>query len=362
MKNKKGTMHDHVLFFFSHSDNYFYIMVDPDLSSSRAQFKKSIPPRSKYRLSIFVWVCWQWHKQMRENKVNVKNKLEFASWSEPHSLPRRLAIALRDREANPSDFSNYNDPFMRLGDRYRAYWQHHSEIHEKVFRNNEPDLDIPEDYVKPVFNFENSLPTYENTKKDRSDDNTELNRGNPGQNQASIHAPLQCERPERGSNIQNVARSLSVNERPKPPTSYIESPELVASINHIHSRNHAICLGMVIDCLKYGKLRVQNDRKRLHEIMINAGFSCEFISNHGDYMEYFIYNLHFTHAALWETIYSAIGKIQTSNQEGSSNTHRMAENRNIEMYNQSPISPNSASNVNSISLYSCSPRTRSEEI
>lgn len=310
--------------------------MDPGLRSSRAQFKKSIPPRSKHRLSIFVWVCWQWHRQMRENKMNVKNKLEFASWNEPHSLPRRLAIALRDREANPSDISNYNDPFIRLGDRYRAYWQHHSEIHGKVFSNNEPGLDIPIDYVKPVFSFRNSLPTYENTKDDTSFNSSELDRETSSENHASSEH-FQRERPDRAGNAQNATCNLSVNGRPKPPSSYIESPELVALLNHIHTRNHAICLSMVVDCLKYGKLRrMQNDRERLHEIMIHAGFSCEFISHHGDYMEYFINNLHFIHAELWETIYSGIDQLQNLNQS------------------------NPASNINTISLNSCSPRSRGE--
>lgn len=323
--------------------------MNSDLRSSQSQFNESIPARSKHRLSIFVWVCWQWHKQMRENKANVKNKLEFLSWNEPHSLPRRLAIALRDREANPHDITNYNDPFFRLGNRYRAYWQDHLELHEKVFSNNEPELDTPKDYVKPVFSFGNSFPNYENTKDATAFNTSEINSGICNQNNgSSVRVPF-----DHGhSSTQNSVRDSSVNERPKPPSSYIESPELVALLNHIHSRNHAICLSMIIDFSKYGELcKTQNDRKRLHEILICAGFSSEFISQHEEYMEYFIHNLQFVHADLWKIVYSSIRKSQNSNQEVIVNTE----------HRRSPTSPNSimfSPNINSTSLNSRSSRIR----
>lgn len=278
--------------------------MNPELSSLQVQFKDPIPARSKYRLSIFVWVSWQWHKEMRENKLNVKNRLEFKSWDFPHSLPRRIAIALRDREANPSDIGNYKDPFKRLGDRYRAYWRDHLEIQNKVFSNNEPDLQTPEDYVKPTFSFKNSFPTYENTKTVSSFNSSDPNIENDSDqnNTCNEHS-----RTERSDSSAKHSTHVTVNERPKPPSSYIESPELVALLNYIHSRDHAVALGMIIDFVKYGNLqKSQNDRKRLHEILIRAGFSSEFISLHDSYMEYYIHNLKFIYAEMWKTVSSLI--------------------------------------------------------
>lgn len=170
-----------------------------------------------------------------------------------------------------------------------------------------------------------------------------MNNENSNRNNASsVRVPY-----EHG----HSSTQTSLNERPKPPSSYIESPELVALLNHIHSRDHAICLGMVIDFLKYGELRkTQNDRKRLHEILIHAGFSSEFISQHEEYMEYFIHNLQFVHGDLWKIVYSSNRKSQNPNQEVLVNTQGITNHR------RSAISPNSINFAPTINSTSLNPR------
>lgn len=295
----------------------------------RSRIDEPIPKRSKYRVNIFVWTCWQWHRQMRENLPNVKNKLVFASWHEPHSLPRRLAIALRENEANPNDFCNYKDPFSRLGDRYRAYWLDHREFHDMVFRYDEPLLELPENYERPIFTFEYAFPTHMSsncvTETNRRENTTRMDSEESHLGEISTSdSVLENERHENidgngcetgGNDLFRNQRNSSNNEnnvRPKPPSQYVASPELVALIQYIRSRNHELCLSMIIDYLKNGELFPRrNNHKRMHEIMINSGFSCDFISMHDDYLEYYIKDLKCMHDALWKSTIDLI--IQRTN-------------------------------------------------
>lgn len=270
----------------------------------RCQFDKPIPKRSKFRINIFVWTCWHWHKQMREEKRIIKNKLIFASWNESHSLSRRLAIALRDKEANPNDTCNYKDPYGRIGDRYRTYWLDHREYHDHVFRYEEPSLEFPEDYEKPIFLIKNAFPTHMNTSNNIQEipvHPIEIRSGS-GEN-GTVEA---CVSPKYVEVIRNSITSQE--QRPKLPSSYTESPELIVLIKYINSRDHEICLSMIIDFLKNGELlQMQENRIRIYELLINAGFSSDFISKYNDYMEYYICNnLKFMHKDLWKMAFHSI--------------------------------------------------------
>lgn len=309
-------------------------IIHMDFSGNRhqSQFNEPIPKRSKFRINIFVCTCWEWHKQMRENVSNTKNKLIFASWNEPHSLSRRLAIALRENEANPNDFCNYKDPFNRLGDRYRAYWMDHREYHRMVFNYNEPLLEFPENYEKPIFIFGNAFPSLmnvvdirqrENSQQMSSQMNAESTLASdviPGNGLYGQNSPnrLRDDTYMIGipgtSQQQQKSSENSIIERPTAPSPYVASPELIALMQYINSRSHEICLSMTIDYLNYGQLITpRNNRRRLHEILINAGFSCEFISRHDDYMGSYISDLIFAHGSLWKTILNLIEKRNSTN-------------------------------------------------
>lgn len=294
--------------------------MDLEANTHLHRHSKPIPKRSKFRINIFVWTCWQWHKQMREHDVNIKNKLIFASWNESHSLPRRLAIALHDREANANDICNYKDPYVRLGDRYRAYWCDHRKYHDTVFYNDEPSKEFPEGYEKPIFTYENAFPTHINVRNNITTCiMTENNSNDVCENICIVGVPSTSQQQQNTdeSIINTILRKKKENEkRPLPPSTYVESPELVILIKYINSRDHEICLSMMINYLKYGELlEKHNDRKRLYELLINAGFTIDFISRHDDYMEYYVCDLKFVHGELWRKIFDLIGHRNNMNEE-----------------------------------------------
>lgn len=240
---------------------------------------------------------------MREDKRILKNKLIFASWNELHSLSRRLCIALRDREANPNDTCSYKDPYGRTGDRYRTYWLDHIEYHEQVFRCDEPSLEFPEDYEKPIFSLENAFPTHMNTRN-----NTQAILVQPIEMQSDLGGNERAEACVSPEYLEMIGNAITSQEqRPQLPSSYIESPELVVLIKYINSRDHEICLSMIIDYMKNGALlQMQENRNRMYELLINAGFSSDFISRYDDYIEYYIFNLKFVHGDLWKRVFNLI--------------------------------------------------------
>lgn len=189
-----------------------------------------------------------------------------------------------------------------------------------------------------MFSFQNSFPTYENTKSISSFNQSDPIIENDSDQNDTCNEHSRAERYDS-----TVKRSThgTANERPKPPSSYIESPELVALLNYIHSRDHAIGLSMVIDFVTHGNLqRSQNDWKRLLEILIRAGFSSEFISHHNSYMEYYIHNLKFIHEGMWETVSFLINERQNVNQQAMVNVHDVVSsesfsNQNIICHNLS---------------------------
>lgn len=112
--------------------------------------------------NLFILICWGW---LRDIKIiqpnNVWNDLVFAKWHAPHSLTRRLGIALNCKEIANSDATN------KIPDRYRKYWKSHPEFFSFVFSKNKPDLLLPlPPYELPIFSINHPYPTIQSTSQD----------------------------------------------------------------------------------------------------------------------------------------------------------------------------------------------------
>lgn len=109
--------------------------------------------------NLFIQICWEWLRDMKTLQSNtVWNDLVFAKWYAPHSLPRRLGIALRAKENVNNDATNL------LPDRYRKYWKNHPEFFHIVFNADVPNLILPPPpYELPFFTINNPYPTIQNT-------------------------------------------------------------------------------------------------------------------------------------------------------------------------------------------------------
>lgn len=110
--------------------------------------------------NLFILICWEWLRDMKTLQSNtVWNDLIFAKWYAPHSLTRRLGIALCAKENVNNDATNL------LPDRYRKYWKTHPEFSNIVFNADVPDLILPPPpYELPIFTINNPYPTIQNTR------------------------------------------------------------------------------------------------------------------------------------------------------------------------------------------------------
>lgn len=104
--------------------------------------------------SVFISICWKWLQDMKLlQPYTVWNDLVFAKWYKPHSLSRRLGIALRCKEIVNEDATN------KLPDRFRRYWRKHPEFFDVVFCQDEPVVMLPSiTYELPLFDLNNPYP------------------------------------------------------------------------------------------------------------------------------------------------------------------------------------------------------------
>lgn len=129
------------------------------------QVVKPLKIRNAGTKNAFIVICWKWLQDMKTlQPYNVWNDLIFAKFSAPHSLTRRLGIALHCKEIVNDDATNI------LPDRYRKYWKNHPEYYNVVFSEDEPDLILPPPpYDLPTFSLNHPYPTIESTRENQNE-------------------------------------------------------------------------------------------------------------------------------------------------------------------------------------------------
>lgn len=123
------------------------------------QVLKPLKIRAADSKNLFILICWEWRRDMKILQPDTLwNDLIFAKWHAPHSLTKRLGIALRCKEIANNDATN------KLPDRYRKYWKSHPEYFNFVFCENKPILMLPAlPYKRPVFSIYLPYPTIQST-------------------------------------------------------------------------------------------------------------------------------------------------------------------------------------------------------
>lgn len=129
---------------------------------------KALKIRDNETKSVFIITCWNWLQDMKILEPNtIRVNLTFSKWSKPHSLTRRLGIALQCVEILNGDMSN------KLPIRFRAYWKNNRSFYDQVFGREKPALCFPSapyELRKFVLNDPYPLPEKQNhSDQDHSD-------------------------------------------------------------------------------------------------------------------------------------------------------------------------------------------------
>lgn len=116
--------------------------------------QKSLKIRDETTKNVFIIICWGWLQDMKILEPNtVFHDLVFSKWSQPHSLTRRLGIALQCIECQNSDATKI------LADRFRRYWKNHRAFDDQVFGQEKPVLRLPPaPYELPKFSLNDPYP------------------------------------------------------------------------------------------------------------------------------------------------------------------------------------------------------------
>lgn len=115
---------------------------------------KPLKIRDKATKSVFIFTCWSWLQDMKILEPHkIRDDLTFSQWSKPHSLTRRLGIALQCMEIQNDDAAN------KLPDRFRAYWKKNRAFYGQIFGPEKLILQLPSaPYEFPSFQLNVPYP------------------------------------------------------------------------------------------------------------------------------------------------------------------------------------------------------------
>lgn len=276
-------------------------MCSISLHSSNKMDVQPNPPLNKRHLmtqNVFILVCREWLKHMKELKPNKPwNDLKFGNYTTDHSLTRRIAIAFHEKECE------YEDHNHLLPDRFRQYWRNHkSELSQKIFCEEQPALFLPANYQLPIFSLNDPLPTFETAYPSKSSQ--------------------MC---TKTIAMENSSSSCLINNT---QSCSLSSENSIQNFqNLMNEKDYSLCLNTMIDYLKYGSFANRNNSlTRIALIISKTGYGNEISHSEYDKLidEYCVKLKLFE--STWKTIENAITQKINSTVTGKN-----------ELNNESPI-------------------------